>query len=54
MIVASLREGAALSRFGPILPTAPAAFNVWQAPQVCMKDVLPALALPMSLGFGPV
>src|SRR5579859_7470428 len=36
-----------VSRFGPIVPVAPAALNVWQAPQPwAAKTVLPCAALP--------
>ena len=48
MITGSV-SGATLSRFGPTLPTVPAALSVWQTPQVETKSGLPAFGLPTIL-----
>src|SRR3954452_17733789 len=39
-----------LSRFGPMLLSAPAAFSVWHAEHVVRNSALPALGFPISFG----
>src|SRR5438128_12447844 len=47
--------GFSWSRFGPIVPDAPAAANVWQLAQFVEKIVLPSVALPPAgLGSAPL